>query len=109
MLPCRSVAILFYLASYLNMRVSFLLSAAAACWASASPLNSRATGPIITLDYASYQGFTASGITNYRGMSFAAAPTGNLRWKAPQDPPVTTPVQPATAVRPQYLTTGRTP
>lgn len=89
------------------MRVALLLSATAACCASASPLDSRATGPTVTLDYASYQGFTASGITNYRGMSFAAAPTGNLRWKAPQDPPVTTAVQPATAVCPRYPTTSK--
>ncbi|THZ34329.1 alpha/beta-hydrolase [Aureobasidium pullulans] len=69
----------------------------------ATPIFSSTTGPIVSLDYATFQGFTnANGITNFLGMRYAAAPTGNNRFRAPQDPPVVAGVQRATQVSAQY-------
>ncbi|KAL2833473.1 Alpha/Beta hydrolase protein [Aspergillus pseudoustus] len=43
--------------------------------------------PIVDLGYARYAGLTNSaGVNEFLGMRFAQAPTGNLRWRAPQDP-----------------------
>ncbi|KAJ3995089.1 Alpha/Beta hydrolase protein [Lentinula boryana] len=46
--------------------------------------------PIIDLGYAKYQGAfdSANNVTNYLGIRYAAPPTENLRWKAPQPPAV---------------------
>lgn len=48
----------------------------------------KRSGPIVALDYATYQGYfnTTSGLNTFRGIRFAAPPTGNLRWRAPQSP-----------------------
>lgn len=46
------------------------------------------SGPVVRLDYASYQGKTTKrGINQWSGMRFAAPPLGDLRFQAPQDPP----------------------
>ncbi|KAJ7695905.1 Alpha/Beta hydrolase protein [Mycena rosella] len=44
--------------------------------------------PVVDLGYAQYQGvFDADlNITSFLGMRYAAAPTGNLRWRAPSPP-----------------------
>ncbi|KAJ3970094.1 Alpha/Beta hydrolase protein [Lentinula raphanica] len=44
--------------------------------------------PVIDLGYAKYQGEfdSASNVTNYLGVRYAAPPTGDLRWRAPQTP-----------------------
>ncbi|OAX34783.1 alpha/beta-hydrolase [Rhizopogon vinicolor AM-OR11-026] len=54
--------------------------------------------PIVDLGYSQYQGSvnTSSNITNFLGVRYAAAPTGNLRWEPPQSPPTTSGVQQAT-------------
>ncbi|KAJ7082934.1 Alpha/Beta hydrolase protein [Mycena belliarum] len=54
--------------------------------------------PIIDLGYAQYQGTvdTALNITNFLGIRYAAAPLGNLRFRAPQPPANMTGVQQAT-------------
>ncbi|KAL2441969.1 Chlorogenic acid esterase [Exophiala dermatitidis] len=57
----------------------FLLSLAAAV----------ASKETVNLDYASYKGVKQSnGITQWLAMRYAAPPVGNLRFAAPQDPPV---------------------
>ena len=51
---------------------------------------------VVNLDYASYQGTSLpNGITRWLGMRYAAAPVGNLRFAAPQDPLRIDGVQPA--------------
>ncbi|KAJ6496021.1 Alpha/Beta hydrolase protein, partial [Mycena sanguinolenta] len=57
------------------------------------------TSPIINLGYAQYQGAVnpANNITHFLGIRYAAAPIGNLRFRAPQPPANQTGVQQATA------------
>lgn len=55
--------------------------------------------PRIDLGYATYQGTRlAAGVDQYLGMRYAAPPTGDLRWRAPQDPAPLDAVQNATSV-----------
>ncbi|KAK5698498.1 hypothetical protein LTR17_023590 [Elasticomyces elasticus] len=42
----------------------------------------------VDLGYSKYEGYTAEGVNQWLGMRFAAPPTGDLRWRAPQDPPL---------------------
>ncbi|KAL9595650.1 MAG: hypothetical protein Q9219_006318 [cf. Caloplaca sp. 3 TL-2023] len=51
---------------------------------------------IADLGYAQYQGSNASGISKWLGMRYAAPPTGNLRFAAPEPPPKQRGVQSAT-------------
>ncbi|KAJ7835554.1 alpha/beta-hydrolase [Mycena olivaceomarginata] len=71
------------------------------------------TSPTIDLGYAQYQGAvnTANNITHFLGIRYAAAPLGDLRFRAPQAPANTTGVQPATAQPNECLqaSTGRSP
>lgn len=57
-----------------------------------------AQSPVVNLGYATYQGSSSGGVNRFLGMRFAAAPTGDLRWKAPTRPPTVSGVQPATQV-----------
>ncbi|KAJ5902404.1 hypothetical protein N7495_002932 [Penicillium taxi] len=51
---------------------------------------------VVNLGYASYQGHsTDNEISQWLGLRYAAPPVGNLRFAAPQDPPVVTGVQQA--------------
>jgi hypothetical protein len=53
----------------------------------------------VDLSYSTYEGLTRSnGITQWLGMRYAAAPVGDLRFAAPQDPPVFDGVQKADKV-----------
>ncbi|KAJ7503355.1 alpha beta-hydrolase [Mycena galericulata] len=63
------------------------------------PLASAQTGPIIDLGYAQYQGLvdTATNITTFFGIRYAAAPLGDLRFRAPQPPATVEGVQLATS------------
>ncbi|KAJ7443944.1 Alpha/Beta hydrolase protein [Mycena galericulata] len=74
--------------SHLNV----VRTAAAAVVLLAVHLANAQTGPIVNLGYAQYQGTvdTATNITNFLGIRYAAPPLGDLRFKAPQ-PPVNTP------------------
>lgn len=55
--------------------------------------------PIVSLDYATYQGAALdTGVTQYLGMRSAAPPVGDLRWRAPEDPATVSGVQDATQV-----------
>ncbi|KAJ3568624.1 hypothetical protein NP233_g5591 [Leucocoprinus birnbaumii] len=51
--------------------------------------------PVVDLGYAKYQGTVNpdTGIIDYLGVRYAAAPTGALRWRAPQAPKATPGVQ----------------
>lgn len=58
-----------------------------------------ATENVKQLNYASYRGHDQNdGVSLWKGMRFAAAPVGELRFAGPQDPPATRDIQDATAV-----------
>lgn len=60
--------------------------------------------PVVDLDYAQYKGTAlSSGVNQYLGMRYAAAPLGDLRFRAPAPPPVTPGLQDAIAVRSLYI------
>ncbi|KJR88297.1 triacylglycerol lipase [Sporothrix schenckii 1099-18] len=58
----------------------------------------RAVDPLVTLNYTQLQGsaIESSGVTQWLGVRYAAAPVGDLRFAAPINPPTTTDVQDAT-------------
>ncbi|KAJ7203223.1 alpha/beta-hydrolase [Mycena rebaudengoi] len=58
-------------------------------------VGAQSPGPIIDLGYTQYQGVVnpANNITNFRGMRYASAPIGDLRFRAPQPPANVTGVQ----------------
>lgn len=59
------------------------------------------TDPIVDLGYAKYKGTTlSSSINQYLGIRFAAAPLGDLRFRAPTDPAIVSGVQEAKEVIP---------
>lgn len=59
----------------------------------------------VDLGYSTYEGtrLEPANILQYLGIRFAAAPLGDLRWRAPQDPVHTTSIQPADAFQPTCL------
>lgn len=71
----------------------------------ANPVSpSKNTGPIVDLGYSQYEGISlSSGVNQYLGMRFAAPPLGELRFRAPVNPDITTAVQDATAVPPHFV------
>ncbi|PSR77693.1 acetylcholinesterase [Coniella lustricola] len=67
-------------------------------------LDQPANNPTIDLGYATYEGTTVpGGINRYLGMRYAAAPVGDLRWRAPAPPPNSTDTQPAHSFGPICL------
>lgn len=53
----------------------------------------------VDLGYSTYVGRTqGDGVSQWLGIRYAAPPLGSLRFTPPQDPPVTTTLQPATQV-----------
>ncbi|KAF5358811.1 hypothetical protein D9758_008542 [Tetrapyrgos nigripes] len=68
--------------------VFLLVSATVATLVSGLTSNTESDAPIVDLGYASYQGsFDAStNVTNFLGIRYAAAPLGDLRFRAPQPP-----------------------
>lgn len=67
-----------------------LLLTTAAAIALASPLAVSAqdvSGPVIATDRGKVRGTVADGVTSWKGIPFAAAPVGALRWRAPQPAP----------------------
>ncbi|KAK7542929.1 Alpha/Beta hydrolase protein [Phyllosticta citricarpa] len=66
--------------------------------------------PQVPLNYTTYEGTPYSnGITAWLGIRFAAPPTGNLRFAAPLDPPVTGGVQAANQHGPYCIATAASP
>ncbi|TQS37548.1 hypothetical protein Golomagni_01973 [Golovinomyces magnicellulatus] len=64
---------------------------------------------IVDLGYARYQGVEiAAGVKHWLGVRFAAAPIGNLRWRAPVDPAVDNSLQDASQFKPICIGTRKT-
>lgn len=62
-------------------------------------MGTSAADNVKQLDYASYRGYDqGDGVSYWKGIRFAAAPVGELRFAGPQDPPATRDIQDATAV-----------
>ncbi|KAF7335497.1 COesterase domain-containing protein [Mycena venus] len=76
-----------------------LLSRLCAIMLLTASLATAQTSPIVDLGYAQYQGAvnTANNITHFLGIRYAAAPLGDLRFRAPQPPANIAGMQPATA------------
>ncbi len=72
-----------------NRTALFVLAVAALA---ASP--GRAASSDVKIDTGRIKGAAANGVIAFKGIPFAAAPVGNLRWRAPQ------PVKPWSGVRP---------
>lgn len=73
-----------------------------------SVASAQAPAPIIDVGNARYQGTVnaATNISSYLGIRYAAAPVGDLRFRAPQNPPVLDGVQQATTEPQQCLQAG---
>jgi len=64
-----------------------------------TPLLAAAVDPLVSLGYTRLQGVSqAQGITQWLGVRYAAPPLGQLRFRAPIDPPATTGVVDSTKV-----------
>ena len=64
----------------------------------------QAVNPLVDLGYTRLRGVAeSSGSTRWLGVRYAAAPTGRLRFAAPQDPPNTNGVQDASKVSNRFL------
>ncbi|KAJ6462025.1 Alpha/Beta hydrolase protein [Mycena vitilis] len=65
-------------------------------------LESSVAAPVVDLGYAQYQGVdTELNITAFRGIRYAAPPTGSLRWQAPHPPSKVDGIQQASSNPPQ--------
>ena len=46
----------------------------------------RAGGPVVSLQYATFEGTTTAGVEKFLGMPYAQPPIGDLRFRRPQPP-----------------------
>jgi hypothetical protein len=59
----------------------------------------HSAGPVVNLGYSRYQGVRlTAGVDQYLGMRYAAAPLGNLRFRAPREPAHNSTLQAASEV-----------
>src|SRR5262245_34507905 len=54
-------------------------------------------GPVITIKQGQVQGYVTNGVSGFRGLPYAAAPVGDLRWREPRPPAPWTGVRAANA------------
>lgn len=60
-------------------------------------------GPVVATDSGEMQGTASAGVESWKGIPFAAPPTGELRWRAPQPPTPWKQLRPATAYGPDCM------
>lgn len=93
-------SITMFLAFTIGLAISLLPAQAALL-----PINQLAhaaiqRSDIVNLTYAQYQGVSLhNGVDQFIGMRYASPPLGELRWRAPQDPPSSDSVVDALSVR----------
>ena len=81
--------------------IPFLLLASLAKGLPLEIATERTGQPIVDLGYARYQGSALkAGVNQFLGISFAAPPLGDLRWRAPQDPELNRTLKQATDFAP---------
>lgn len=77
-----------------------VIAASLLALSTASPVSPSSASPIVDLGYSRYQGTLLSTMVDqYLGISYAAPPMGDLRWRAPADPLLNSTLQDATKVR----------
>jgi acetylcholinesterase len=52
----------------------------------ASVLTRRDGGPVVSLNYATFEGASTNGVDSFLGVPFAQPPVGNLRFRRPKPP-----------------------
>jgi para-nitrobenzyl esterase len=73
---------------------------AAAAGSQSVASSDHAGGPIATVEGGAVRGETEGGVSAFRGLPYAAPPTGHLRWRAPQPPAAWRGVRDATRYAP---------
>lgn len=64
------------------------------CWLATGAAHAQTLSPRVRIDSGEIEGGATAGLLSFKGIPYAAAPVGPLRWRAPQ------PVAPWTGVRP---------
>jgi para-nitrobenzyl esterase len=64
----------------------------------AAPLHAAAAPTTVQVETGKLAGAVTEGVLAFKGVPFAAAPVGELRWRPPQKAPAWTGVRPATAI-----------
>lgn len=62
----------------------FLLLAGVALWSAPIAANAQSAAPVVKVANGEVSGAVEDGIASWKGVPFAAAPVGALRWRAPQ-------------------------
>jgi para-nitrobenzyl esterase len=84
-------------------RAATLLVFAGSLWGCSLRLQAQTAAPQVKIDSGTLQGVWVAGtphVAKFLGISYAAQPVGNLRWKAPQPPPTWTGIRVATKYGP---------
>lgn len=94
-------SVAMFLAFTIGLAISLLPAQAALLPISRLPAQAAIQrSDIVNLTYAQYQGVSLqNGVDQFIGMRYASPPLGELRWRAPQDPPSSDDVLDALSVR----------